>query len=47
VDIIKELLQLTVGYDDTGFEPLRIAIIGTEQMHNPFATEIISTGIEI
>ncbi|MCL1918609.1 MAG: nucleotidyltransferase domain-containing protein [Peptococcaceae bacterium] len=46
VDIIKELLKLTDGYDDVGFEPL--ALPSSELLNgNPFALEIISTGIEI
>ena len=46
VDIIKELLKLTSGYDDVGFEPL--ALPSSELSNgNPFALEVISTGIEI
>ena len=46
VDIIKELLKLTNGYDDVGFEPL--ALPASElNSGNPFAMEVISTGIEI
>ena len=46
IDIIKELLKLSDGYDDVGFEPL--ALPATE-LHNgnPFALEVINTGIEI
>ena len=46
VDIIKELLRLTVGYEDIGFEP--VALPSSELSNgNPFALEIITTGIEI
>lgn len=46
VDIIKELLKLTAGYDDVGFEP--IALPSSELSNgNPFALEVIKTGIEI
>jgi len=46
VDIIKELLKLTAGYDEVGFEP--VALPSSELNNgNPFAMEIISTGIEI
>ena len=46
VDILKELLKLTIGYDDVGFEPL--ALPSSELSNgNPLAMEIISTGIEI
>ena len=46
VDIIKELLSLTVGYDDIGFEP--IVLPSSELINgNPFATEVVNTGIEI
>ena len=46
VDIIKELLKLTSGYDDVGFEPL--ALPSSELSNgNPFAVEVINTGIEI
>ena len=46
VDIIKELLKLTVGYDDVGFEP--VALPASELSNgNPFAMEVINTGIEI
>jgi len=46
VDIIKELLKLTVGYEDVGFEP--VALPSSELNNgNPFAAEVISTGIEI
>ena len=46
VDIIKELLKLTDGYDDIGFEP--IALPASELSNgNPFAMEVIHTGIEI
>ena len=46
VDIIKELLKLTDGYDDVGFEPL--ALPSSELSNgNPFALEIVSTGVEI
>jgi len=46
VDIIKELLKLTVGYNDVGFEPVALP---TSELNNgnPFAMEIINTGIEI
>jgi len=46
VDIIYELLKLTHGFDDVGFEPL--AMPASELSNgNPFVMEIISTGIEI
>jgi predicted nucleotidyltransferase len=46
VDIIKELLKLTSGYDDVGFEPL--AFPSSELFNgNPFVMEVINTGIEI
>jgi len=46
VDIIKELLKLTGGFDDIGFEPL--ALPSSELSNgNPFAMEVIGTGIEI
>jgi predicted nucleotidyltransferase len=46
VDIIKELLKLTAGYDDVGFEPL--ALPSSELSNgNPFAMEVMNTGIEI
>ena len=46
VDIIKQLLKLSAGYDDVGFEP--VALPSSELGNgNPFALEIISTGIEI
>jgi len=46
VDIIKELLKLTIGYDDVGFEPV---VLPSSELNNgnPFAMEVISTGIEI
>jgi hypothetical protein len=46
VDIIKELLKLTVGFDDVGFEPV---VLPSSELSNgnPFAIEIIKTGIEI
>jgi hypothetical protein len=46
VDVIKELLKLAVGYEDVGFEP--VALPSTELVNgNPFAMEVINTGIEI
>jgi predicted nucleotidyltransferase len=46
VDIIKKLLKLTEGYDDVGFEPL--ALPSTELSNgNPFAMEVVNTGVEI
>ena len=46
VEIIKELLKLTNGYDDVGFEPL--ALLSSELSNgNPFVMEVISTGVEI
>ncbi|MDR1157571.1 MAG: nucleotidyltransferase domain-containing protein [Oscillospiraceae bacterium] len=46
VEIIKELLKLTEGYGDVGFEPL--ALPASELRNgNPFALEITNTGIEI
>jgi predicted nucleotidyltransferase len=46
VDIIKELLNLTSGYDDLGFEP--VALPSSELYNgNPFAMEVVSTGIEV
>jgi predicted nucleotidyltransferase len=46
VDIIKELLKLTAGYDDVGFEPV---VLPSSELNNgnPFAMEVISSGIEI
>jgi predicted nucleotidyltransferase len=46
VDIIKELLRLTVGYDDVGFEPV---VLPSSELSNgnPFAMEVVKTGIEI
>ena len=46
VDIIKELLKLTAGYDDVGFEPV---VLPSSELSNgnPFATEVLRTGIEI
>ena len=46
VDIIKELLKLTAGYDDVGFEPVALP---TSELYNgnPFAMEVVNTGIEI
>jgi len=46
VDIIKELLKLTSGYDDVGFEPLAFSMSELKD-GNPFAMEVVSTGIEI
>jgi len=46
VDIIKELLKLTNGYDDVGFEP--IALPSSELDNgNPFALEVVRTGLEL
>ena len=46
VDVIRELLKLAVGYEDVGFEP--VALPSSELSNgNPFAMEVISTGIEI
>ena len=46
VDIIKDLLMLTSGYDDVGFEPL--AFPSSELSNgNPFVLEIVRTGVEI
>jgi predicted nucleotidyltransferase len=46
VDIIKELLKLTAGYDGVGFEPL---VLPSSELSNgnPFAMEVMNTGIEI
>ena len=46
VDIIKKLLKLTIGYDDVGFEPV---VLPSSELSNdnPFAMEVINTGIEI
>jgi len=46
VDIIKELLKLTHGYDEVGFEPL---VFPASELSNgnPFALEVVNTGIEI
>ena len=46
VDIIKELLKLTTGYEDVGFEPV---VFPSSELDNgnPFALEVIKTGIEI
>lgn len=46
VDIIKELLKLTAGYDDVGFEPV---VLPSSELNNgnPFAMEVINSGIEI
>ena len=46
VDIIKELLKLTTGFDDVGFEPV---VFSSSELNkgNPFALEIINSGIEI
>ncbi|MDR3288242.1 MAG: nucleotidyltransferase domain-containing protein [Peptococcaceae bacterium] len=46
VDIIKELLKLTNGYDDVGFEPLAFPSSELEN-GNPFVKEILRTGREI
>lgn len=46
IDIIKELLKMTAGYDDVGFEP--VVLLSSELYNgNPFAMEVINTGIEI
>jgi len=46
VDILKELLKLTAGYDEIGIEP--VVLPASELSNgNPFAMEIINTGIEI
>ena len=46
IDIIRELLKLTVGYDDVGFEP--VALPSSELDNgNPFAMEVVNNGIEI
>ena len=46
LDVIKELLDLTAGYDDVGFEPV---VLPSSELHNgnPFAMEVVNTGIEI
>jgi len=46
VDILKELLKLTTGYDDVGFEPV---VLPSSELYNgnPFALEVVTTGIEI
>lgn len=46
VDVIKELLKLSAGFEEIGFEP--VALPSSELVNgNPFALEVIKTGIEI
>ena len=46
IDIIKDLLKLTSGFDDVGFEP--VVFSSTDLSNgNPFVLEVTSTGIEI
>ena len=46
IDIIKDLLKLTSGFDDVGFEPLVFSSTDLSN-GNPFVLEVTSTGIEI